>query len=134
MRWPSLVLIVLLAFTACRGADADLPPAYRHLDVPEARLQSAEARAQGRTLFLSHCALCHGKQGNGHGRREMGLSTAPADFTDPSWRSQATPRHVFFWIREGVQGTPMPAWRALSDDETWDLVAYVLSLSPVARQ
>jgi mono/diheme cytochrome c family protein len=30
-------------------------------------------------------------------------------------------------IREGVRGTPMPSWKALSEDECWDLVAYVLS-------
>jgi mono/diheme cytochrome c family protein len=36
---------------------------------------------------------------------------------------------VFFLVREGVPGTPMPAWSWLSDDETWDVVAYVLTLA-----
>jgi mono/diheme cytochrome c family protein len=35
---------------------------------------------------------------------------------------------VYFAIREGVHGTPMPAWKSLDEDATWDLVAYVLSV------
>jgi mono/diheme cytochrome c family protein len=37
---------------------------------------------------------------------------------------------VYFAIREGVQGTPMPAWKALDENSTWDLVGYILSVAP----
>jgi mono/diheme cytochrome c family protein len=57
------------------------------------------------------------------------LDRSPANFTNRAWRRGTTPRRVFFVIREGERGTPMPAWKALSEDETWDLVAYVLSIS-----
>ncbi len=40
-----------------------------------------------------------------------------------------TPRWLFFVIREGIRRTPMPAWKILSQDQTWDLVAYVLSVA-----
>jgi high-affinity iron transporter len=102
--------------------------------VPEARLRSAEARESGRELFLANCALCHGERGDGHGRRSAGFAKAPANFTDPAWRRAATARRVFFAIREGLRGTPMPAWSTFSDDETWDLVAYVLSLGKTPAQ
>jgi mono/diheme cytochrome c family protein len=39
-----------------------------------------------------------------------------------------TPERAFYVIREGIRGTPMAAWKVLSEDDTWDLVAYVLSL------
>jgi len=117
-----------LTFTACNGPDSDLPAAYRGLEVPQARLQSADARARGKALFDSSCALCHGERGDGHGRRASGFVKPPADFTDPQWRRRATPRRVFFAIREGVRGTAMPSWSAFGDDEVWDLAAYVLSL------
>jgi len=123
-------LMLSLTFTACNGPDSDLPAAYRRLEVPEARLRSPEARAGGGKLFLANCALCHGERGDGHGRRSSGFAKAPASFTDPAWRRHATPRRVFFAIREGVHGTPMPSWKWLSEDETWELVAYVLSLGP----
>jgi mono/diheme cytochrome c family protein len=35
---------------------------------------------------------------------------------------------VYFAIREGLAGTSMPAWDSLSDEEAWDVTAYVLSL------
>jgi mono/diheme cytochrome c family protein len=36
---------------------------------------------------------------------------------------------VFFAIREGLAGTPMPNWKALSEQDAWDMTAYVLTLS-----
>jgi mono/diheme cytochrome c family protein len=128
-RWLS-ALTLSLTFTACSGPDSDLPGAYRRLAVPEARLRSPEARASGRKLFVASCVLCHGERGDGHGMRSAGLAKAPANFTDPVWRRGATPRRVFSVIREGVHGTPMPSWKWLDEDETWDVVAYVLSLGP----
>jgi mono/diheme cytochrome c family protein len=123
-------LTLSLTFTACSGQDPDLPEAYRRIGVPEVLLRSPEARASGRRLFLANCVLCHGERGDGHGMRSTGFAKPPANFTDPVWRRGVTPRRVFFVIREGVHGTPMPAWNWLSTDEVWDLVAYVLSLGP----
>jgi mono/diheme cytochrome c family protein len=125
---------ISLTFSACSGPDSDLPEAYRRIDVPSAVLGAAEARDKGRALFLANCALCHGERGDGHGRRASGFARPPRDFTDPAWRRVTTPRHVFFAIREGLHGTPMPAWATLSDAETWELVAYVLSLGEAATR
>ena len=123
------VLVMCLGLSGCRDRDGDLPPAYRELTVPEQRLASQEARERGRRLFQEHCVLCHGERGDGRGVRREGLSRPPRDFTDAAWRRQTSPRHVYFAIREGVRGTPMPSWKALDENDTWDLVAYVLSLS-----
>ena len=129
--WPLTgVLVISLAFLGCSNPDRDLPSAYRGLKVPIARLQSAEARGVGRQLFLEHCALCHGVDANGHGVRREGLSAQPPpDFTSRAWRQKSTPRHIFFAIREGVAGTAMPKWKFTLDvQQTWDLVAYILSV------
>jgi high-affinity iron transporter len=132
MRRLLSALTISLTFTACRGANSGLPEAYRRIAVPTARLASPEARARGRALFLAHCALCHGERGDGHGVRRSFFATPPANFTDPAWRRRVTPRRVFFVIREGERGTAMPSWRWLSESQTWDLVAYVLSLAPAS--
>lgn len=114
---------------ACKGADADLPQAYRKIPVPEDRLASPAALERGRMLFLEHCALCHGVEGDGRGRRREGFARPPRDFRSSSWRTAATPRRVFHAVREGLSGTAMPSWNALPDDDLWDLTAHVLSLA-----
>jgi len=124
----NVIAAMSLAFSACRGRDAELPEPYRHLAVPEATLQSPQARARGRSLYLKNCALCHGEEADGRGVRRSSLNKPPRDFTDPAWKARVTPRHIFFVMREGSPGTAMPAWKALDDEQTWDVVAYLLSV------
>lgn len=129
MKWLLAALLsVMFLASACEGPEDALPADYRDIAVPGGRLGSVTAREHGRSLFLEHCILCHGVNADGRGVRREGLSRPPTDFTAPSWQERATPRLVYFAIREGVRGTPMPSWKALATDDTWDLVAYLLSL------
>jgi mono/diheme cytochrome c family protein len=96
--------------------------------VPRGRLESAAARGAGRDLFVVNCATCHGKAADGKGFRAPALVTPPTDFTDPEWRAEATPESVYRAIHEGSEGTAMPAWPMFTEEETWNLVAYLLSV------
>ena len=124
----SVALLMSLVLPGCSDADRDLPPEYRRLSVREDRLAAASARERGRTVFLMNCAICHGDRGDGLGTRREGLVGRPRDFTSSAWRATASPRRVVFAIREGLTQTSMPAWPTLSDDEVWDVTAYVLAL------
>ncbi len=115
-----------LALSACEG---DVPKAHRSTAVPVKRLADPAARERGRALFARYCALCHGQRGDGRGERRAGLSSPPRDLTDPAWQSQVSSLRIFATIREGVPGTAMPSWAALSEEDTWDLVAYLRSLA-----
>jgi high-affinity iron transporter len=125
MRRTWLAAPAALALLAC---EREVPAAYRSLAVPADRLADPAARERGRALFAKYCALCHGERGDGHGERRSGLSTPPRDFTDAAWQARASPIRIFAVLREGVPGTAMASWAALSTDETWDLVAFVRSL------
>jgi mono/diheme cytochrome c family protein len=117
-----------VALLGCGDADRDLPREYRRMPVRDERLSDERARQRGRTVFSVNCALCHGERGDGLGPRREGLVGQPRDFTNPMWRASTSPRRVVFAIREGRPQTSMPAWPTLSDDEVWDVTAFVLSL------
>jgi cytochrome c oxidase cbb3-type subunit I/II len=105
-----------LALSACEAA-------------PPERVLSPLARERGRLLFRRHCALCHGPAADGHGARAFAFDRRPADFTSPTWRRRATAERVRRAIRDGVRGTPMPAWPSLSPDELDEVAGYVLSVA-----
>jgi mono/diheme cytochrome c family protein len=111
-RWMA---VALLGLWACEPAG----PA------PPADFGSLEARVRGRTLYLEHCALCHGELADGRGRRRQSLSGPPADFTDPFWSRRTPPRRIFQIVRNGVPGTSMAAWKVLDDQQIWDLASYL---------
>jgi mono/diheme cytochrome c family protein len=128
-----LVLVAtLLMSAACweSGGEPALPLRYSRIEVPsESRLASSVSIQRGAALFAANCVLCHGVRADGNGVRSQGLSSRPRDFTDPAWRERTSPRRIFFAIREGLHGTPMPGWKSFDDEQTWDLVAYVRSVS-----
>jgi mono/diheme cytochrome c family protein len=117
-----------LALPGSSDDDGELPSGYRRLAVQPDRLASPVARDRGRSVFLMNCAICHGERGDGRGARREGLVAPARDFTNAVWRASTTPRHVVYAIREGRTRTSMPAWPTLTDDQVWDLTAYVLSL------
>ncbi len=119
-------VLVLVTLWACDARPSGVA-------VPDAVLESAAARARGRTAFLENCALCHGERADGHGPRRSALSGPAADFTNPNWRRGTSPEAVFETIREGLRGTSMAAWPTLSDQQTWELAAYLLSVSEAPR-
>ncbi|MGH8863693.1 MAG: c-type cytochrome, partial [Burkholderiales bacterium] len=73
----------------------------------------------GRELFQSRCATCHGPDGVGD--RGPNLTTG-------HFRHGGTDWALFRTISKGVPGTAMPAF-ALPDAEIWQLIAFVQSLS-----
>ena len=129
MRWLlPIAPLMWLVLPGCADVDRDLPREYRRVEIPNARLASVEAKTRGRQLFIEHCALCHGERGDGRGVRREGLTRPPRDFTSGTWRESTSPRHVFYAIREGLPATPMASWKALSEQDAWDMTSYVLSL------
>jgi len=119
-----------LALSACSAEEATTSAVdYAKVDVPVERLSSDEARARGRLIFEQNCVLCHGERADGNGVRSKGLSAKPANFNGTEWRENVTPRFVFEVLSEGKRGTSMPAWPTLTEDQKWDVVAYVLSVA-----
>lgn len=113
------------ALWACDGPS--VPAEYRDVEVPLATLKSPEVQQEGRALYEQHCVLCHGDNADGQGKRHTDLSAHPPNFNTPAWRRTVNARYVFGTIREGKASSSMPSFRAISEEDTWKLVAYVLS-------
>lgn len=74
---------------------------------------------QGRALFRSNCAFCHGA--DARGGRGPNLVSVPLAHVESDDAIKTV-------IREGVPGTSMPAFSALTAQETSQIVAYLKSL------
>ena len=83
-----------------------------------------DAIAAGAKLYATSCAACHGPDGSG-GR-------GPNLVRRAAWHPLAD-EMIFSTIRNGVPGADMPSTK-LPDDRTWDLVAFVHSLTGPARE
>lgn len=91
------------------------------------------ARATGRELYLRHgCAVCHGDEGRGDGPMAPNLSPPPQDLHDPStYRAGASAEEIASTIQKGLvvfQGSGMPAYAHIPEDERLELARYIVSL------
>jgi DMSO reductase family type II enzyme heme b subunit len=110
------------------------------IEIPARVDSTAENLAQGRELYESDigCLKCHGTAGRGDGPSAFELADNagnviyPADLTQPwTFRGGAEPEDIYLRLRTGLTGSPMPSFAdALSEEDTWRLVNYILSLSP----
>jgi high-affinity iron transporter len=84
---------------------------------------------RGTALYQAQCASCHGVGGRGDGPLSAKLEPPPIAFTD---RERAKERSLFSLhqsITLGVEGTAMPSFKALNDDERWALAFYISTMS-----
>lgn len=79
---------------------------------------AAWAAGAGETLFLTHCAPCHGAQGEGGRGAKLAVRRLPRAPDDAALAAL---------IATGIPGTQMPATR-MTAEESSALVAYVRSL------
>jgi mono/diheme cytochrome c family protein len=85
--------------------------------------------SQGKALYESKCAGCHGMSGNGHGPDASTLAVQPAAFTDQSFMAQTSSASLYQAITSGI-APDMPAYTStLADNQRWSLVSYIRSLT-----
>jgi len=106
---------------------------------------SEESIQRGREVYGRYgCLVCHGTEGRGAGpeseahlQDSRGLRIRAADLTDrASFKGGAMPLDIYRSLVTGLDGTPMPSYAdqiAGKENEAWDLVYYILSLSAEAK-
>jgi len=93
----------------------------------------------GREGYATYCVGCHGEQGDGHGPAARFLDPRPRDFRLGIIKFAAVEAgelphdsDLKRVIRQGLDGTSMPAWRFMPDRTVDAIVQYVKTFAPEA--
>ncbi len=97
----------------------------------------ADTEQAGKNIFDSHCAVCHGAQGDGEGPEASRFFTRPPDLRRGLFKFRSTPsgalptdQDLERTIRKGLPGSGMVTQDHLSDLEIQAVIAYIKTLSP----
>lgn len=78
------------------------------------------AEAKGKQIYDQNCAFCHALNGTGKNWIGAFLEPHPRNLTDPRQTSHLSDTRLRNVIREGLEGTSMPAWSAVLNEEEID--------------
>ncbi len=125
----------VLAPVAKHSAVVGLTTLMLTLATGEAGAKTSRGDAgRGKPTYATYCSPCHGARGNGRGPMAALLDPKPTRHSDTAYMNSLSDDYVYRLIRDGgsaVGKSPMmAAWKGnLSDQQIWDLVAYIRSLA-----
>jgi mono/diheme cytochrome c family protein len=119
------------------GGNADTREALLKLRT-ELKLDE-DTLARGSALYRQNCLHCHGLTGDGRGATAPWVNPHPRDYRQGRFKftssaqeegaRKARREDLLRTIYEGIDGTSMPSFRLLPDDDLEALVSYVIHLS-----
>lgn len=134
----AFLLAITFAWTMAHAVHAQAAPAQEkkpECKVPEeaAKLANpvkAEAGSirEGRRMFATQCALCHGKAGDGKGELVESMKLSLSDYRDPDALKGMTDGALFYVLKKGCDKMPGEEGR-MKENQMWNLVNYIRSLA-----
>jgi len=73
--------------------------------------------ARGRDFYDANCATCHGRNGDGKGPRAYFINPKPRDFREAGFRAAANRPMLYAAVAFGRNGSEMPAWNKVLDEQ-----------------
>ncbi|GAB4498643.1 MAG: hypothetical protein OHK003_11610 [Anaerolineales bacterium] len=135
LRHLFLLAVVTIFLAACNqtlAADVTPPPNYKPpTPVPTlGPLYPAQAPdvENGKAIYAEKCEACHGETGLGNGPQSKDLPVSVIPIGLPEFANDATPSAWYSVVTQGRLERFMPPFVSLSDQERWDVVAYVFTL------
>lgn len=122
------------AWFARTARDLAIPARERNKKNP--LVATSDTVQQGREIFLTRCAGCHGITGDGITQVGRNLYPRVPDLRAPATQNLSD-GEIYYIIENGVQLTGMPAWsnpHSESSGESWKLVLFVRSLRSLTEE
>lgn len=124
------------------AACANIVPPESVICKPEVKkdLQSKLAFDQalldkGKAAYNANCSSCHGEKGLGDGAASVALNPKPRNFAQDQFKAGSSAFAIFNTLAKGLQGTSMPAFDNLPEEDRWAITHYVReSLMPKERR
>lgn len=85
---------------------------------------------RGKNLYDQACASCHGQDGKANTLVSQQLDPSPTVFADSDVLNQLSPFKAYNTITFGIDGTPMPSFSSLSEEDRWALASYLFKFRP----
>jgi mono/diheme cytochrome c family protein len=136
---------ILLAVTGCISLAEDItPPPGSELSPPPVETLEVQPTPilgenifptnlpdpnQGASIYIDKCAPCHGESGKGDGPDSSMLENPVPALGSAALARKSTPSDWYLMITQGNLSNFMPPFSSLSDQERWDVVAYLYTLS-----
>jgi mono/diheme cytochrome c family protein len=90
---------------------------------------TADSQAKAKKLYSLDCAMCHNDNGNGKSDLAKDMQLKLSDWTDPKTLGAKSDKELFDMIRTGKDKMPAEAEGRAKNDEIWNLIIYIRSLS-----
>ena len=118
-------LIILSACSSYSAVDspaplATVPPDFAGKTNP----LGSDASIAGAATFKIYCSSCHGDTGHGDGEAGLYLDPRPANLA--ILNSTVADDFLYWRINTGKEGTSMPAWKGVLDEQQiWQVIAFI---------
>ncbi|MEZ5941965.1 MAG: c-type cytochrome [Planctomycetaceae bacterium] len=96
---------------------------------------TSETLKLGQQVYDTNCLQCHGVSGDGNGPAAKYMYPRPRDYRKGLFKFTSTPygyrphrSDLMRTLRKGIQGTSMPSFKLLPDEELEAVVDYVMAL------
>jgi mono/diheme cytochrome c family protein len=100
--------------------------------LPPIDLANHKRVVAGASHFAEHCASCHSAPGVASGELAKGMYPQPPVLTDSA--KEWSPGELYWILRNGIKMSGMPAWPGHSDDDLWNIIAFLQKLPGMSDQ
>jgi mono/diheme cytochrome c family protein len=144
MKRTLLATLLLAVLAVCAGAFQELkqepqeqqqpPPEPPFVIPPEEAKRENPVKAdeisiaQGKRLYETQCALCHGADGSGKTDLAATMQLSLRDYRDPNALKDFTDGELFYILKKGKGKMPGQEGR-MRERQMWHLVNYIRSLA-----